>query len=153
MNVLMWRGLLRAARTPGGGPWPGLQQQAAATSRLLSAAAGEGGAGGAEGADGSQGPGQTVYDAAAEGLPVRVHQLIGDPRTGVADDTTQPLHGDLAVEWIWSQEKTGTDWYRYSLAGRDQLPNMHMDARLSDHSKNLMYLLRCKDPQRWGAQH
>ena len=89
-----------------------------------------------------------AYDAAVEGRPVRVHQLIGDPRTGIADDTTQPLHGDLSVEWIWHQDVNSVDWYRYSLAGRDQLPNMHMDSRLSDHSKNLMYLLRCKDPAR-----
>lgn len=105
--------------------------------------------GGGQGANEGEAP--ALYDAAEQGRPVRTHALVGDPRTGVADDTTQPLHGDLSVEWIWHQQTTETSWYRYALAGRDQLPNMHMDARLSDHSKNLLYLLRCKDPQRWGV--
>jgi hypothetical protein len=91
---------------------------------------------------------QPVYDASNDGLPHRLHQLIGDPRSGVADDTTQALHGELSVEWLWHQQTNEVHWYRYSIAGRDQLPNMHMDSRLSDHSKNIMYLLRCKDPQR-----
>jgi hypothetical protein len=76
-------------------------------------------------------------------------QLIGDPRTGVADDTTTaPFGEDMYAEWVWSSQATGVDWYRYSLASTQQLPHMYMDSRLSDHSKNLMYLLRCKDPQR-----
>jgi hypothetical protein len=75
-------------------------------------------------------------------------QLIGDPRTGVADDTTTaPFGEDIHTEWIWESQTTGVDWFRYSLAG-PALPFMYMDARLSDHSKNLMYLLRAKDPQR-----
>lgn len=41
----------------------------------------------------------------------------------------------------------GTNWFRYSMAG-NHLPYMYMDSRLSDHSKNMMYMLRCKDPQR-----
>ncbi|WIA08767.1 hypothetical protein OEZ85_008190 [Tetradesmus obliquus] len=90
------------------------------------------------------------FDAAEEGAPVAVHQLIGDPRTGVADDTTtSPWGADVSMEWVWSHPASGVDWFRYSMAGPDQLPHMYMDARLSDHSKNLMYLLRCKDPQRW----
>lgn len=102
----------------------------------------------ADGANDSEEVELKDYDAAEGGLPVRLHQLIGDPRTGVADDTTQQLHGDLSIEWIWHQTTNDVHWYRYSLAGREQLPNMHMDSRLSDHSKNLMYLSRCKDPQR-----
>lgn len=87
-------------------------------------------------------------------------QLIGDPRTGVADDTTTaPFTNDLQVEHLWSSgtggklwgkrvgqpEDSVIDWFRYSAAG-NHLPHMYMDARLSDHSRNLMYLLRCKDP-------
>jgi hypothetical protein len=89
------------------------------------------------------------FDAAEEGAPVAVHQLIGDPRTGIADDTTtSPWGADVSMQWVWSSASNGVDWFRYSLAGPDQLPHMYMDSRLSDHSKNLMYLLRCKDPQR-----
>jgi hypothetical protein len=91
---------------------------------------------------------EPIHDAARASQPVRLHQLIGDPRTGVADDTTQALHGDLSLQWIWHQTSTDVSWYRYAIAGPDQLPYMHMDSRLSDHSKNLMYLLRCKDPER-----
>jgi hypothetical protein len=86
------------------------------------------------------------YDAAEAGAPLAVHQLIGDPRTGVADDTTTAPLGAPMVEFMWENESNHTEWYRYSLAGKDQLPHMHMDARLSDHSKNLMYLLRAKHP-------
>jgi hypothetical protein len=127
---------MRRAARRGQGP------AAALHARLFASSAAESGA--KEVKDGSE----PVYDAAAAGMPVRLHQLVGDPRTGVADDTTQQLHGDLSIEWIWQQNATGVSWYRYALAGRDQLPNMHMDVRLSDHSKNLMYLLRCKDPER-----
>lgn len=88
------------------------------------------------------------YDAAAASAPPRELRLIGDPRSGVADDTTQPLHGDLSIEWLWHQETVDVSWYRYALAGRDVLPHMHRDVRLSDHARNLMYLLRCKDPER-----
>jgi hypothetical protein len=74
--------------------------------------------------------------------------LIGDPRTGVADDTTTaPYSKDIQVEHVFEDLKKGTNWFRYSMAG-DHLPYMYMDSRLSDHSKNMMYLLRCKDPQR-----
>jgi hypothetical protein len=75
-------------------------------------------------------------------------QLIGDPRTGVADDTTTaPFNNDIQVEHVFASDVNGIDWFRYSMAG-EQLPYMHMDARLSDHSKNMMYMLRCKDPKR-----
>jgi hypothetical protein len=132
--------LLRRAARSGSGP------AAALHARLFASSGPEPGAN-----DGSKAP-EGAYDAAEAGLPVRLHQLIGDPRTGVADDTTQPLYGDLSIEWIWHQNTTGVNWYRYALAGRDQLPNMHMDVRLSDHSRNLIYLLRCKDPQRWARR-
>lgn len=107
-------------------------------------------AGGAGAPPPAAAPRGEVFDAAAAGAPLRVHQLIGDPRTGVADDTTTaPWGPDVSVEWVWSSPATGVDWYRYSKAGPDQLPFMYMDARLSDHSKNELYLLRCKDPARW----
>lgn len=90
-----------------------------------------------------------AFDAAAASSPYSVHQLIGDPRTGIADDTTTaPWGEDVAVEWVWSDPNKGVEWYRYSQAGPSILPFMYMDSRLSDHSKNLMYMLRCKDPQR-----
>lgn len=40
------------------------------------------------------------YDAATMGQPVKVHQLIGDPRTGVADDTTTNPWGDMTAEQV-----------------------------------------------------
>ena len=86
-------------------------------------------------------------DVLAEGAPRRYFQLIGDPRTGVADDTTQDIFGDIQVEHVWHQESNQVNWFRYSRTAEGQ-PHMYMDARLSDHSKNLMYLLRAKDPQR-----
>lgn len=49
---------------------------------------------------------------------------------------------------MWHQSSNEVSWFRYAVAGKQLLPAMHMDARLSDHSKNHMYLLRAKDPQR-----
>lgn len=46
---------------------------------------------------------------------------------------------------VGKREGEVIDWFRYSRAG-DHLPHMYMDARLSDHSRNMMYMLRCKDP-------
>ena len=86
-------------------------------------------------------------DVLAEGAPRRYFQLIGDPRTGVADDTTQDIFGDIQVQHVWHQESNQVNWFRYSRAAEGQ-PHSYMDARLSDHSKNLMYLLRAKDPER-----
>ncbi len=85
-------------------------------------------------------------------LPPRVHQLIGDPRTGVADDTTTNPFGSVEVEQIWTQDQQELTWYRYTY-GAEHMPNMHRDSRLSDHSKNLMYVLRAKDPRRWAGCH
>ena len=90
---------------------------------------------------------QAGVDVLAEGAPRRYFQLIGDPRTGVADDTTQDIFGDIQVEHVWHQESNQVNWFRYSRTA-EATPHMYMDARLSDHSKNLMYLLRAKDPQR-----
>lgn len=79
--------------------------------------------------------------------------MIGDPRTGVADDTTTaPFSNDIKVEHLIEvpprrEGQDSTHWFRYSMAGA-ALPHMYMDSRLSDHSKNLMYLLRAKDPAR-----
>lgn len=93
-------------------------------------------------------PTEQPFDAAAYSAPYSVHQLIGDPRTGIADDTTTaPWGDDLSVEWVWSDPDRNQDWYRYSTPG-PVLPYMYMDSRLSDHSKNLLYMLRCKDPER-----
>lgn len=92
---------------------------------------------------------EVPFDAAAASAPYSVHQLIGDPRTGIADDTTTaPWGDDIGVEWVWSDPDRGVEWYRYSQASPSVLPYMYMDSRLSDHSKNLMYMLRCKDPDR-----
>jgi hypothetical protein len=91
----------------------------------------------------------TYWRCSVQFFPPLYLQPAGDPRTGIADDTTTtPWGDDVTVEWIWSSDATGVDWYRYSMAGPDQLPFMYMDSRLSDHSKNLMYMLRCKDPSR-----
>ena len=90
---------------------------------------------------------QKGVDVLAEGAPRRYFQLIGDPRTGVADDTTHDIFGDIQVEHVWHQESNEVNWFRYSRTA-EATPHMYMDARLSDHSKNLMYLLRAKDPQR-----
>lgn len=96
----------------------------------------------------SDGNESVPFNAAVASAPFQVHQLIGDPRTGVADDTTTaPWGDDVSVEWVYSDPEQGVDWYRYSEAG-PMLPHMYMDSRLSDHSKNLMYMLRCKDPAR-----
>jgi hypothetical protein len=91
------------------------------------------------------------FSIAAAGAPYPVHRLIGDPRTGVADDTTEPLFGEPSVELVWEQQSNGARWWRHSIAGRE-LPYMYLDSRLSDHSKNLLYLLRAKDPDRCGRQ-
>lgn len=87
------------------------------------------------------------FDAAASSALPRVHQLIGDPRTGIADDTTTAPFGNVQVEWVWRQESNQVNWFRYTNVG-DYFPHMYMDSRLSDHSKNLMYMLRAKDPDR-----
>eukprot|EP00967_Tisochrysis_lutea_P030981 scaffold36469_cov21-Tisochrysis_lutea.AAC.1 len=45
-------------------------------------------------------------------------------------------------------------WYKYELYG-NQMKEGHRDSRLSEYSKNLMYLLRAKDPSRvlHGSRH
>eukprot|EP00877_Chromochloris_zofingiensis_P009545 jgi/Chrzof1/4844/Cz15g01100.t1 len=91
------------------------------------------------------------FDAAASSALPRVHQLIGDPRTGIADDTTTAPFGNVQVEWVWRQESNQVNWFRYTNVG-DYFPHMYMDSRLSDHSKNLMYMLRAKDPDRWTIE-
>jgi hypothetical protein len=92
--------------------------------------------------------GSGAYSIADEGAPLTVNQLIGDPRTGIADDTTTAPWGDMSMEHVWYQEDSEVNWYRYSIAGPDQLPHMYIDSRLSDHTKNLIYILRAKDPNR-----
>jgi hypothetical protein len=127
--------------------------RARAAEAALSAAAARAGAA-------ASGPSSTTpsFDASAAGAAPRVHRLIGDPRTGVADDTTLPCPSnaagnDVSVELLWTQENPGggVEWHRYTPFGRQQ-PHMRRDARLSDHSRNLMYVLRCADPQVWTVE-
>ncbi len=40
-------------------------------------------------------------------------------------------------------------WFKYEFAG-GQLRGSHRDSRLSDYTKNLMYLMRAKDPKRYA---
>lgn len=89
-------------------------------------------------------------DLAARNAPTKTLQLIGDPRTGVADDTTQPLGSGVSVQPIYLNEATNVQWYRYTMNG-ERLNQCHRDGRLSDHSKNLMYILRAKDPVRCAS--
>jgi hypothetical protein len=77
----------------------------------------------------------------------RAAAAAGDPRTGVADDTTQPLGSGVCVQPVYLNEETNVQWYRYTLDG-DKLNQCHRDGRLSDHAKNLMYILRAKAPAR-----
>lgn len=87
-------------------------------------------------------------DVALGNVPRKVLQLIGDPRTGVADDTTTAPFGDMSVDMIWHQPSNEVMWFKYAWAG-SMVKDSHRDGRLSEQSKNLMYLLRAKDPARW----
>jgi len=129
---------------------------AAARARAAEAAAAAAGAAATAVSSSSAAP-PPPFDAALAGAAPRAHRLIGDPRTGIADDTTErcpstAAGNDVSVELMWTQERPGvTEWYRYSPFVRQQ-PLMRRDARLSDHSRNLVYLLRCADPSRWTVQ-
>ncbi len=78
--------------------------------------------------------------------PRRALELVGDPRTGIADDTTTAPLGAPTAEFVHQNTSNLVSWYRYAVAGKDVLPFMHMDPRLSEHSKNMMYLLRAARP-------
>jgi hypothetical protein len=125
---------------------------AAARARAAEAAAAAAAAG-----TGASPSSSAAFDAARASAAPRVHALIGDPRTGVADDTTSrspaaAASNDISVELIWNQENPGgVEWYRYTPFSRQQ-PHMRRDSRLSDHSRNLLYLLRCADPAKWTVE-
>ncbi|KXZ45193.1 hypothetical protein GPECTOR_57g483 [Gonium pectorale] len=88
------------------------------------------------------------WDLVAENAPRRVFELIGDPRSGIADDTTTSPFGEVTVDMIHHQQSNEVYWFKYEFAG-GMARCGHRDARLSDYSRNLMYLMRAKDPQRW----
>jgi len=83
--------------------------------------------------------------------PTKVLELIGDPRSGLADDVTHNPFGEITVDLIHHQFSNEVYWYKYEYAG-NVLRETHRDARLSEHSKNLMYILRAKDPRRWTIE-
>jgi hypothetical protein len=98
----------------------------------------------------------TVKDAgfvgtnwALRNVPSKVFHLIGDPRTGVADDTTRKPFGETTVDLLHEQFRSQVSWYKYEFAG-NELAESHRDGRLSDYARNLLYVLRAKDPARWG---
>lgn len=87
------------------------------------------------------------HNLALKNAPRQVFELIGDPRTGIADDVTHGTAGEVTVDMIWHQLSNEVYWYKYEYAG-NVLTETQRDSRLSDYSKNLMYLLRAKDPNR-----
>lgn len=91
-----------------------------------------------------------VPDLAKENAPTQVLELIGDPRSGVADDVTHNPFGGVTVDMVHYQPSNEVYWYKYEFAG-GQTKGAHRDGRLSEYSKNLMYLLRAKDPARCAA--
>ncbi len=86
---------------------------------------------------------------AMQNAPQRVFELIGDPRSGVADDVTSNAFGEITVDMVHHQLSNEVYWYKYEFAG-NAMRETHRDARLSEHAKNTMYILRAKDPNRWG---
>eukprot|EP00798_Chlamydomonas_sp_ICE-L_P000059 gene59-12878_t len=89
-------------------------------------------------------------DLAFQNAPQQVFELIGDPRTGVADDVSRPSpFGEMSVDMIHQQSSNEVYWYKYEFAG-GAVKESHRNSRLSDASKNLMYILRAKDPNRWS---
>jgi hypothetical protein len=84
---------------------------------------------------------------AMQNAPKRIFELIGDPRSGLADNVTNNPFGDLTVDMIHHQFSNEVYWYKYEFAG-NMLRETHRDARLSEHAKNNMYILRAKDPKR-----
>lgn len=89
---------------------------------------------------------QADVDLAMENAPAQVLELIGDPRSGVADDVTRNSFGSVTVDMVHHQASNEVYWYKYEFAG-EASREAHRDARLSEYSKNLMYLLRAKDPK------
>ncbi len=80
--------------------------------------------------------------------PRQVFELIGDPRSGLADDVTRPApFGEMTVDMAHHQLSNEVYWYKYEFAG-NVMQETHRDCRLSEYSKNLMYILRAKNPTR-----
>lgn len=88
-----------------------------------------------------------LSDLALENAPVKILELIGDPRTGVADDVTTDSLGSVTCDLVHHQDSNEVYWYKYEFAA-EQLQQTHRDGRLSEYAKNLMYILRAKDPDR-----
>lgn len=89
-------------------------------------------------------------DLAMLNAPRRVFHLIGDPRTGLADDVTSGSMGEITVDMVHHQLSNEVYWYRYEFDGNSAAAaESHRDSRLSEHAKNLLYILRAKDPARW----
>lgn len=94
-----------------------------------------------------QGTGRYVTDLALENAPVKVLHLIGDPRTGIADDVGSNPFGQVTVDMVHHQSSNEVYWYKYEYAA-DQNKQGHRNGRLSEYSRNLMYILRAKNPQK-----
>jgi hypothetical protein len=82
-----------------------------------------------------------------QNAPKKVFELIGDPRSGLADDVRANPFGEITVDLLHHQLSNEVFWYRYEFAG-NMLQETHRDARLSEHAKNTIYILRAKDPRR-----
>ncbi|KAG2437603.1 hypothetical protein HYH02_011243 [Chlamydomonas schloesseri] len=90
---------------------------------------------------------------AATAAGERLLQLVGDPRSGVADDTSASAFGEVTVEMLHHQASNEVYWYKYAFAGgQPGVRGGHRDGRLSDYSRNLAYLMRAKDPTRWSVE-
>lgn len=89
-----------------------------------------------------------VPDLAQANAPTQMLELIGDPRSGVVDDVTRNSFGGLTVDMVHHQPSNEVYWFKYEMSG-GLVKGGHRDGRLSEYSKNLMYLLRAKDPVRW----
>lgn len=88
-----------------------------------------------------------VPDLAQANAPTQMLELIGDPRSGVVDDVTRNSFGGLTVDMVHHQPSNEVYWFKYEMSG-GLVKGGHRDGRLSEYSKNLMYLLRAKDPVR-----
>ncbi|GFR43188.1 hypothetical protein Agub_g4180 [Astrephomene gubernaculifera] len=116
-------------------------------------AEGAGRAGGVANAAGSAlqaQPARQRWDLATQNAPQGYFGLIGDPRTGIADDMTTNPFGEVTVDMIHHQSKNEVYWFKHEFAGGRA--GSHRDARLSDYTRNLIYLLRAKDSKRWSIQ-
>ena len=92
-------------------------------------------------------------DLAMRNAPKRVFHLIGDPRSGLADDVTSGTMGEITVDMVHHQLSNEVFWYKYEFDGNSAAAqDSHRDARLSEHAKNLLYIMRAKDPSKWTIQ-